>query len=89
MARYWRCTHCTDRPTVLKVDGNGGQIIYALSHLKNKHNINYKADDSAVPSTIASFLVTASVSASIAATVATKAVREAYGLVTQFDAVKF
>jgi hypothetical protein len=85
MARYWRCSYCTGRATVLKVDGNGGQTTYALTHLKNKHNIDCKADDSVIPSAMA----TVSAGASIAATVATKAVREAYGLVTQFDAAKF
>jgi hypothetical protein len=81
MAKYWRCTYCTGRPTVLKVDGNGGQTIYALSHLKNKHNIDCKADDSAIPSTIASFSATASAGALIAVTVAIKAVRKAYDFV--------
>jgi hypothetical protein len=85
MARYWRCSYCTGRATVLKVDGNGGQTTYALTHLKNKHNIDCKADDSVIPSAMA----TVSAGASIAATIATKAVREAYGLVTQFDAAKF
>ena len=53
----------------MRVDGNGGQTTYALSHLKNKHNIDCRADDSAIPSTIASFSITASAGASIAATV--------------------
>ena len=50
MARYWRYTYYIGRATVLKVDGNSGQITYALTNLKNKHNIDCKADDSAIPS---------------------------------------
>jgi hypothetical protein len=71
------------------VDGNGGQTTYALKHLKNKHNIDCKADDQAIPSGRAAFAATASAGSSAIATVATKAVREAYGLVTTYDAAKF
>jgi hypothetical protein len=89
MTRYWRCHHCIGSATVLKIDGNGGQTTYALLHLKNKHNIDCRADDEAVPSNIAGFSATASAGASAVATVASKAVREAYGLVTTYDAAKF
>ena len=89
MARYWRCAYCTGSATVLKVDGNGGQTTYALSHLKNKHQIGCDADDDAVPSHIASVQATLSGGASTAANVASKAIREAYGLVTTFDATLF
>jgi hypothetical protein len=88
--RYWRCTYYTGSATVLKVDGNcGGQTTYALAHLKNKHHIDCKADDEAVPSGLATFQATASAGSSAVATVATKAVREAYGLVTTFDETNF
>jgi hypothetical protein len=58
MARYWRCAYCIGSATVLKVDGNGGQTTYALSHLKNKHRFDCRADDYAVPSDIAPFQAT-------------------------------
>jgi hypothetical protein len=72
---YWRCHHCIGNATVLKIDGNGGQTTYALLHLKNKHNIDCKADDEAVPSNIAGFSATASAGASAITTLASKAVR--------------
>jgi hypothetical protein len=76
MTRYWRCTYCTGSATLLKVDWNGGQTIHALKHLKNKHNVDCKADDQAIPSGIAAFAATASAGSSAIATVATQAVRE-------------
>jgi hypothetical protein len=89
MDKYWRCKHCKSA-TVLKVDGgNGGQTSYALAHLKNKHQIDCKTDEDAVPSALATFRATASAGTSVVTSVATKAIREAYGLVTQFDAAKF
>ena len=48
-----------------------------------------KADDDAIPSNIATFAATTSAGASAVATAASKAVREAYGLVTTYDAAKF
>jgi hypothetical protein len=89
MTRYWRCAYCIGSAIVLKVDGNGGQITHALLHLKNKHNIDCKADDDAVPFNIAAFSATASADASAVVTVASKAVREAYRLMTIYDAAKF
>jgi hypothetical protein len=74
---------------LLKVDGNGGQTTHALLHLKNKHNIDCKADDEAVPFNIAGFSATASAGALAIATVISKAVREAYRLMTIYDAAKF
>jgi hypothetical protein len=62
-----------------------------LKHLKNKHNIDCKADDCAIPARTA-FQATTRASAlaiGTVATVASKAVRGAYGLVTTFDADKF
>jgi hypothetical protein len=69
--------------------GNGGQIAYALTHLKNKHRIDYNTDDKALPSSIATFQATALAGASTITTIASKAVREAYRLMTTFDAAKF
>jgi hypothetical protein len=69
--------------------GNGGQIAYALAYLKNKHRVDYNADDKALPSSIANFQATASAGASAVTTVASKAVRKAYKLVTTFDTAKF
>ena len=90
MERYWRCAYCKGSTTILKVaGGNGGQTAYALTHLKNKHRIDCNADDKALPSSIANFQATASAGASAVATVACKAVREAHGLMTTFDAAKF
>jgi hypothetical protein len=82
MARYWRCAYCIGSVTVLKVDGNGGQTTHALLHLKNKYNIDCKADDDAVSSNIAAFSATAFAGALAVITIASKAVREAYRLVT-------
>jgi hypothetical protein len=89
MARYWRCAYCKGSATVLKVDGNGGQTTHALAHLKNKHQIDCNADNSAIPTEIASLQATAAADATAITTVASKAVREAYGLVTTFDAALF
>jgi hypothetical protein len=88
--RYWRCAYCKGSATILKVaGGNGGQTAYALAYLKNKHRIDYNVDDKALLSSIANFQVTASAGASAVITVASKAIREAYRLMTTFDAAKF
>jgi hypothetical protein len=73
----------------LKVDGNGGQATYALAHLKNKHQVDCNADNSAIPTGIAPYQATVAAGATAVATVASRAVREAYGLVTTFDAALF
>jgi hypothetical protein len=53
MERYWRCVYYKGSATILKVaGGNGGQIAYALAHLKNKHRIDYNTDDKALPSSM-------------------------------------
>jgi hypothetical protein len=87
--RYWRCTYCIDSTTILKIDRNKGQTTYALQHFKNKHNIDCKADNEVIPSSIAAFLVTASADALAVVIIATKAVREAYKLIIIYDAAKF
>jgi hypothetical protein len=88
--KYWRCTYCISSVTVLKVNNNcNNQTIYALAYLKNKHYIDYKADDEAVSFYLATFQVTASAGSLAVITVTSKAVREAYRLITTFDAVKF
>lgn len=92
MDRYWRCAYCVGAATLIKIEGNGGQTTYALRHLKNKHQIDCNADDCAVPSNTATFQATTSAGASAVGTlgtVASKGIREAYGLVTAFDAAKF
>jgi ABC-type uncharacterized transport system fused permease/ATPase subunit len=89
MAKYWRYSYYRGRPIILKIDGNSGQTTYALAHLKNKHNINCKADDSIIPFIIVFFSVVASAGALITVIITTKAVREAYGFITQFNATKF
>jgi hypothetical protein len=89
ITRYWRCAYCTGSAIVLKVNGNKGQITHALLHLKNKHNIDCKVDDEVIPFNITAFSVTASAGASAIVTIASKAVREAYRLMTIYDAAKF
>jgi hypothetical protein len=89
MARYWRYIYCTGSATLLKVNRNSGQTTYALRHLKNKHNVDCQADDQAISSRIVTFAVTASAGSSAIVTIAIKAVREAYKLITIYDAVKF
>jgi hypothetical protein len=89
MIRYWRCAHYTGSAIILKVDGNKGQTIYALLHLKNKHNIDCNVDDEVVPSSITAFSATVSAGALTIVTVASKAVREAYRLIIIYDAAKF
>jgi hypothetical protein len=90
MERYWRCVYCKGSATILKVaGGNSGQTAYALTYLKNKHRINCNTDNKALPSSIATFQATALAGASTVTTVASKAVREAYRLITTFDAAKF
>jgi hypothetical protein len=58
-------------------------------HLKNKYNIDCKVDDEAVPFSIAAFSVIASAGVSAIVIVASKVIREAYRLITIYDAVKF
>jgi hypothetical protein len=89
IVRYWRCAYCTGSAIILKVDGNGGQITYALLYLKNKHNIDYKADDDAVSFNIVTFSATASAGVLAIIIIASKAVREAYRLIIIYDAEKF
>jgi hypothetical protein len=89
MARYWRCAYCIGSATVLKVDGNKGQTTHALLHLKNKHNIDCKADDDAVSSNITAFSATASAGASAIIIIASKAVRKTYRFIIIYDAAKF
>jgi hypothetical protein len=83
MERYWRCVYCRGSATILKVvGGNGGQTAYALAHLKNKYQVGCNADDKALPSSIVNFQAIVSAGASAVAIITSKAVREAYGLVT-------
>ena len=89
MARYWRCAYCKGSATVLKVDGNEGQTTHAWAHLKNRHQIDCNPDNSAIPTGIASLQATVAAGAAAITTVASKTAREAYGLVTMFDAASF
>jgi hypothetical protein len=57
-------------------------------HLKNKYNIDYKADDEAVPFNIIGFSATASVGALAIIIIASKTVREAYRFIIIYDAAK-
>jgi hypothetical protein len=89
MARYWRYTYYKGSATVLKVDGNEGQTTHALTYLKNKYQIDCNADNSAISTEITSLQVTAAVGVTAITTVVNKVVREAYKLITTFNAVLF
>jgi len=60
-----------------------------LAHLKNKHQIDYNADNLALPTDKAAYQATITAGVIVVTTITTKAVREAYGLVTTVNAARF
>src|SRR2546430_1236456 len=88
MSRYWRCAHYKVA-TVLKVKegGGGGATSHAIRYLKNKHNINIRDDESAVPILRPSIFVAAADLAGLTlASVATKGYK---ALVSIIDVERF
>src|ERR1700739_2777504 len=47
--RYWRCGHCKGRNPLRVAEHVGGATSYAIRHLRNKHNIDIRADEMAIP----------------------------------------
>ena len=46
--RYWRCGHCKGRKPFKVAEHVGGATSYAIRHLRNKHNIDIRADEMAI-----------------------------------------
>ena len=47
--RYWRCGYCKGRKLFKVAEHVGGATSYAIRHLRNKHNVDVKGDEVAIP----------------------------------------
>ena len=92
--RYWRCGYCKGRKLFKVAEHVGGATSYAIRHLRNKHNVDVKGDEVAIPLQPPSLFssVTTAATAAVASGVG-QAVRStaktAKSLITTLDMERF